>query len=246
MKTNILKGIAAAPGISIATAYIYEKEIEEITEEYIDDIDEAIENFESSIAKSKKELTKIFDLAVVKMGEKRAGIFEAQMMILEDPVLLSTIKERIINEKRSPMYIVDAEITKYQEILALSKESYMKERIHDIEDIKNRIIRNLKKKKWKSRIENDVIVVTNNITPADTVLFSRVNVKGYVTNVGGLTSHAAIVARSLNIPAVLGIHDATAKIESGTKIIIDGLHGEVIISPTEEQLKENDPFKQNS
>jgi len=236
MKNNILKGIAAAPGISIATAYLYEKEIEEINDESIDNVEEALESFEKSIKKSKKELNKIFNLAVDKMGEKRAGIFEAQTMILDDPVLLSTIKDRIKKEKRSPIYIVNAEFNKYQEILALSKESYMKERKHDIEDIKNRIIRNLKQKKWKSRIENDVIVVTNNITPADTVLFSRVNVKGYVTNIGGLTSHAAIVARSLNIPAVLGIHDATAKINNGDKIIIDGLHGKVIVSPNIEQL----------
>ncbi|MFZ1289518.1 MAG: phosphoenolpyruvate--protein phosphotransferase [Melioribacteraceae bacterium] len=236
MSENILKGIAAAPGISIATAFIYKKEIESIDNELISNIDEAIENFDKSLSKSKKELNKIFTLAVDKMGENRAGIFEAQMMILDDPILIKNIKERIKKEKRSPMFIVDAEFSKYQKILALSEESYMKERSHDIEDIKNRIIRNLKKKKWVSRIEKNVIVVTNSITPADTVLFSRENVKGYITNFGGLTSHAAIVARSLNIPAVLGIHDATTKINNGDKIIIDGVHGEVIINPTSEQL----------
>ncbi|MBK7106417.1 MAG: phosphoenolpyruvate--protein phosphotransferase [Ignavibacteriae bacterium] len=236
MSENILKGIAAAPGISIATAFIYKKEIESIDDEIITNIDEAIENFDKSLSKSKKELHKIFTLAVDKMGEKRAGIFEAQMMILDDPVLIQNIKDRIKKEKRSPIYIVDAEFSKYQKILALSEESYMKERSQDIEDIKNRIIRNIKKKKWISRIEKDVIVVTNSITPADTVLFSRENVKGYITNFGGLTSHAAIVARSLNIPAVLGIHDSTTIIKNGDKIIIDGVHGEVIINPTAEQL----------
>ncbi|MBI1931212.1 MAG: phosphoenolpyruvate--protein phosphotransferase [Ignavibacteriales bacterium] len=236
MNENILKGIAAAPGISIATAFIYTKEIEKIDDEVISNTAEAIENFEKSLSKSKKELNKIFTLAVDKMGENRAGIFEAQMMILDDPVLIQNIKDRIQNEKKSPEFVVDAEFSKYQKILALSEESYMKERSHDIEDIKNRIIRNIKKKKWISRIEKDVIVVTNSITPADTVLFSRENVKGYVTNIGGLTSHAAIVARSLNIPAVLGIHDVTKKINNGDTIIIDGVHGEVIISPTDEQL----------
>ncbi|MBK8946815.1 MAG: phosphoenolpyruvate--protein phosphotransferase [Ignavibacteriae bacterium] len=236
MSENILKGIAAAPGISIATAFIYKKEIETIDDEQISNVEDAIENFEKSLNKSKKELNKIFTLAVDKMGENRAGIFEAQMMILDDPVLIQNIKDRIKKEKRSPIFIVDAEFSKYQKILALSEESYMKERSQDIEDIKNRIIRNIKKKKWISRIEKDVIVVTNSITPADTVLFSRENVKGYITNFGGLTSHAAIVARSLNIPAVLGIHDATTKINNGDKIIIDGVHGEVIINPTEEQL----------
>jgi phosphotransferase system enzyme I (PtsI) len=114
----------------------------------------------------------------------------------------------------------------------------MKERSHDIEDIKNRIIRNLKKKKWKSRITSDVIVVTSTISPSDTVLFSRVNVKGYVTDFGGLTSHAAIVARSLNIPAVVGLHEATNRINDNDTLIIDGFRGEVIINPNEEQINE--------
>ncbi len=149
MKNNVLKGIAAAPGISIATAYRYEKEVENIIDESIDNVEEALNNLDESIQKSKKELKKIFDLAVTKMGEKRAGIFEAQMMILEDPVLLDNIKERIKKERRAPIFIVDDEFSKYQKILAQSQETYLKERGHDIDDIKNRIIRNLKKKKWK-------------------------------------------------------------------------------------------------
>ncbi len=237
-KTNILKGIAAAPGISIADAFIYKKEKEEISSDIISDIDEALINLDNALAQSKKELRKIFSLAVDKLGEKRAAIFEAQIMILDDPVLISSIKNRIIKEKRLPEYIVEDEISKYTSIMNLSHEVYMKERSHDIEDIKNRIIRNLKKKKWTSKITNDVIVVTSNISPSDTVLFSRVNVKGYVTDFGGLTSHAAIVARSLNIPAVIGLHDATNKIGESDKIIIDGFHGLVIINPDEEQLKD--------
>lgn len=236
-KSLTLNGVAAVPGISIGTAYLYEKHVETVQDETISNIEEALNNFDSALKKSKKELKKIFDLAVDKMGDKRAQIFEAQMMILDDPVLIGNIKNRIREEKRSPEFIVDAEISKYQKILALSKESYMQERSHDIEDIKSRIIRNIKKKKWLSRIVNNVIVVTNNITPADTVLFTRVNVKGYVTNIGGLTSHAAIVARSLNIPAVLGIHGATSEIKNGDQLIVDGIHGEVIVSPTNEQLE---------
>jgi phosphotransferase system enzyme I (PtsI) len=237
MNSKSLNGVAAVSGISIGTAYLYEKHVEVIQNEEITDVDEAIEKFHSALQKSKKELKKIFDLAVDKMGDKRAQIFEAQLMILDDPVLIENINNRIRVEKRSPEFIVNAEISKYQKILADSKESYLQERSHDIEDIKNRIIRNIKKKKWLSRIDNDVIVVTNNITPADTVLFSRVNVKGYVTNIGGLTSHAAIVARSLNIPAVLGIHGATSEIKNGDQLIVDGIHGEVIVSPTNEQIE---------
>lgn len=236
VKDNILKGIAAAPGLSIAQAFFYAKEKEQISAEPINDIDEAITNLNIALEQSRKELRKIFSLAVDKLGEKRAAIFDAQIMILDDPVLISTIIKRIQNEKKVPEYIVEDEISKYTVLMNNSHEPYMKERSHDIEDIKNRIIRNLKKKKWKSKIEGDVIVVTNNLSPSDTVLFSKANVKGYITDFGGLTSHAAILARSLNIPAVVGIHDATNKIKDGDLIIIDGFHGHVIFKPDEEQI----------
>ncbi|MGK9475872.1 phosphoenolpyruvate--protein phosphotransferase [Melioribacter sp. OK-6-Me] len=234
----ILKGIAAAPGISIAPAYLFSKESESVSAEKIEDIEEALGNIDAALELSKKEMRKIFNLAVDKIGEKRAAIFEAQMMVLDDPILISTIKERIRNEKMSPEYIVEDEISKYIKIMNASNEPYMKERSHDIEDIKNRIIRNLKKKKWKSKVSNDVIVVTTNLSPSDTVLLSRSNVKGYVTDFGGLTSHAAIVARSLNIPAVVGIHEATNLIQNGDLLIIDGFHGEVIVNPSNELINE--------
>lgn len=241
MKTeseNMLKGIAAAPGIAISKAYIYARQKEEVADGVVTDLDEALEMLDTALEQSRKELRKIFSLAVDKLGEKRAAIFEAQIMILDDPILLETIKNRITKERRAPEYIVNDEISKYTDLMNASHELYMKERSHDIEDIKNRILRNLKKKKWKSRIANDVIVVTSTITPSDTVLFSRVNAKGYVTDFGGLTSHAAIVARSLNIPAVVGLHEATSRIKDGDLIIIDGFKGEVFINPDEKLLKE--------
>lgn len=238
-ETNIiLHGIAAAPGISIAKAHLYSKQKEDVSSQTVDDVEEAIANLDVALEQSKKELRKIFSLAVDKIGEKRAAIFDAQIMILDDPILISNIKDRIRREKKVPEFIVDSEISKYTQLMNQADEAYMKERSHDIEDIKNRIIRNLKKKKWKSRIATDVIVVTTNLSPSDTVLFTRMNVKGYVTDFGGLTSHAAILARSLNIPAVLGLHDATNKIHENDELIIDGYKGLVIVNPDEEILNE--------
>ncbi len=233
---NILKGIAAAPGISIAPAHIFSKQTEEINLGEIENVEEAVNNLMGALEKSKKELNKIFSLALDKIGEKRAAIFEAQIMILDDPILIEKIIERIRTEKKYPEFIVNDEISRYQQMMKDSDEPYMKERSYDIEDIKLRIIRNLKLKKWQSRITNDVNVISENLTPADALLFTRVNVKGYVTNFGGLTSHAAILARSLNIPAVLGLHDATSKIKNGKTIILDGFHGIVVVDPTETQL----------
>ncbi len=232
---NKISGLAAAPGIAIAKVYLFTKEKLEINHGKIENVEDALINYEEAISKSKKELTKIFALASEKIEGTRAAIFEAQLMILDDPVLKSKILKRIETEKRQPEYIVDDEISKYQKMMIISNESYMKERAHDIEDIKNRIIRNLQKKRWQSRITNNMIVVSDMLTPADTILFSRCNVKGFVTDHGGLTSHAAIVSRSLNIPAVVGTHSSTSKIKDGDSVIVDGFHGYVIVNPTEEQ-----------
>ncbi|HZW39321.1 MAG TPA: phosphoenolpyruvate--protein phosphotransferase [Ignavibacteriaceae bacterium] len=234
--TNKIAGIAAAPGIVIGKVYLFSKEILEINDGKIDDVEEATKNLEEALKKSKKELGKVFSIAKEKMEKDRAAIFEAQLMILEDPILIEGIKKRIIKEKRQPEFIVDDEITKFQDLMRTSLAPYMKERANDIEDIKNRIIRNLQKKRWQSKITPNVIVVSSSLTPADAILFSRSEVKGFVTDHGGLTSHAAIISRSLNIPAVVGAHNASVQIKDGDLIIVDGFHGYVIFNPTEEQL----------
>ena len=231
-----VSGIAAAPGIVIGQVYLFTKEKLDINKGEITNVDEAIKNFNEALNKSKKELQKIFAMAREKMDDARASIFEAQMMILDDPILLQKIIYRIEKELRQPEYIVHDEISKYQELMVLSNESYMKDRAHDIDDIKNRIIRNLQKKRLQSKIKHDVIVVSDSLTPADALLLSRNNVKGFVTDHGGITSHAAIVSRSLNIPAVVGTHNATEILKDDQTIIVDGFHGYIIFDPSEEQI----------
>jgi phosphoenolpyruvate-protein phosphotransferase (PTS system enzyme I) len=232
---NKIAGIGAAPGIIIGEAYLFTKEKLQISKADIDDIAKAKNDLTEAIAKSKKELNKIFTIAREKMDEVRAAIFEAQLMILDDPILLNEIVRRVETEKKSPEYIVDDEISKYQSKMILSHEAYMKERAMDIEDIKQRIIRNLQKKRWGSKIDHNVIVVSDSLTPADTILLSRNKVLAFVTDHGGLTSHAAIISRSLNIPAVVGTHNSTAQIKDGDEIIVDGFYGYVITRPTSEQ-----------
>ena len=233
---NKITGIAAAPGIVIGKAYLFTKEKLNISKAPITNSDEAISNFEEALKQSKKELNKIFGIAREKMDDVRSAIFEAQLMILDDPILLGNIEKRIKAEMVQPEFIVSDEISKYQELMIISHESYMKERAQDIEDIKYRIIRNLQKKRWQSKIEKNLIVVSESLTPADTLLFSRREALVFVTDHGGLTSHAAIISRSLNIPAVVGTHNASTLIKDGDTIIVDGFHGYIITDPTEVQL----------
>ncbi len=234
---NKIAGIAAAPGIVIGKVYLFTKEKLEISKAPITNSEEAINNFEEALKQSKKELNKIFGFAREKMDEVRAAIFEAQLMILDDPILLGNIEKRIKDEMIQPEFIVSDEISKYQELMIISHESYMKERAHDIEDIKHRIIRNLQKKRWQSKIEKNLIVVSESLTPADTLLLSRREALGFVTDHGGLTSHAAIISRSLNIPAVVGTHNASTIIKDGDTIIVDGFHGYIVYNPTDVQLE---------
>jgi phosphotransferase system enzyme I (PtsI) len=234
---NKIAGIAAAPGIVIGKVYLFTKEKLEISKAPITNSEEAISHFEEALKQSKKELNKIFGFAREKMDEVRAAIFEAQLMILDDPILLSNIEKRIKDEMVQPEFIVSDEISKYQELMIISHESYMKERAHDIEDIKHRIIRNLQKKRWQSKIEKNLIVVSESLTPADTLLLSRREALGFVTDHGGLTSHAAIISRSLNIPAVVGTHNASTIVKDGDTIIVDGFHGYIVYNPTDVQLE---------
>jgi phosphoenolpyruvate-protein phosphotransferase (PTS system enzyme I) len=146
------------------------------------------------------------------------------------------VRKRIEEEKRLPEYIVDDEISKYQRLMKTSHEAYMVERANDIEDIKNRIVRNLQKKRWESKIKRDVIVVSDSLSPADTILLSRNNIKGFITDHGGITSHTAIISRSLNLPAVVGTHNATMSIKEEDFLIVDGFHGYVIVNPEESEI----------
>ncbi len=233
---NKIAGIAAAPGIVIGEVYLFTKEKLKISKADITDVEEAKINLHEALERSKKELTKVFAIARDRMGDTRAAIFEAQLMILDDPILIGNIIKRIEDEKKHPEYIVDDEISKYQQLMILSNESYMKERANDIEDIKNRIVRNLRKKRWQSRIQSEAVIVSDSLTPADTLLLSRNQVKSFITDHGGLTSHAAIISRSLNIPAVSGTHNATKKLKEGQTVIVDGFHGYIIYDPTDEQI----------
>ncbi len=233
---NKITGIAAAPGIVIGQVYLYTREKLEVMDGEITDCKDAVKAFKDALLKSKKELSKVFELAKEKMGNERASIFEAQLMILDDPILIKNIEDRICKEKRLPEFLVDDEISKYQKLMINANESYMKERAHDIEDIKHRIVRNLQKRRWQSKITQNAVVISESLTPSDTILFSRNNVRAFVTDHGGLTSHAAIISRSLNIPAVVGTHNASHQIKETDTVVIDGFHGYIIVNPNKKQI----------
>lgn len=246
-KEIILKGIAASPGIAIGTTYLFLKEIPRIEERLLSEkeITQEVERFDRAVEKSTKELRKILLFAQQKVGDAKAKILEAQIMVLEDAILLDAIRKRIKIEKKNAEYIVSDEIGRYATLMLAAHDEYMHERAHDMEDLRNRIVRNLQQEKLISKLDGEVIVVAHSLTPADTMILSRNHILGYVTDLGGVTSHAALFSRSLKIPAVVGLGDVTRNVVTGDRIILDGYSGTVVINPTEERIKEYEKRRKN-
>ena len=239
IKEKIFKGIPASPGITIGKAYLYTKNQIRINVQNLDDseIENEIEEFNRAIELSRKELNKIFTISKERIGEQQSKIFDAQIEILNDTIFINSVIERIRKEKRSASYIFNNEINKLGKILLSANDDYMKERFADINDVKNRVVRNMKREKLVSKVDEDSVIVAHELTPADTILFSRRKVQGYATDTGGITSHAAIISRALRVPAVVGIKVISKAIKTGDSIIIDGFEGVFILNPEKETIK---------
>ncbi|MFA6540166.1 MAG: phosphoenolpyruvate--protein phosphotransferase [Bacteroidota bacterium] len=236
---TLLHGIPASPGIVMGKAYIHNKHIPRIEEKQITaaDVEQELKRLQMAAERSENELQKVLHLTEQKIGSAKAKIFEAQIMILSDAFLFGSIRKKIQKELKNAEWCVHQEISKYQQLMLKSPDEYMRERAHDVEDVKNRIIRNIQQDKLISRFEQKAVIISEILTPADTMLFSRNEVLAYATDMGGTTSHAALLSRSLQIPSVVGLKDATKKIQQGDLVIVDGYTGTVYINPSRETVK---------
>ncbi|HEY6190776.1 MAG TPA: phosphoenolpyruvate--protein phosphotransferase [Bacteroidota bacterium] len=236
----VLNGIAASPGIAIGRVYLFTKTIPRVEEREVaaGDVEPEIERLTRAVEKASRELNKILLFARQKVGDAKARIFEAQIMILEDRVLLDAVVNRIRRERKNAEFIVSDEIGKYASLMMEANAEYMHERAHDIEDLKHRVIRSLHQEKLVSRLEESVIVIAHELTTADAIILSRNHVLGYATDKGGVTSHAALFSRSLKIPAVVGLGDISREAETGDLIVVDGYSGTVVINPSKERVQE--------
>ncbi len=239
-KQKEFKGLAASPGISIGRTFVYSRSNFEIDAQPVNDADLAneIKEFHLALELSIKELTKIRKLSEEKIGEKNAKIFDSQIDILNDKYFITNIEKRIAEEKRTASFIFDEEMMKLSKALVAANNEYLKERSEDIKDVRNRVIRNMRKEKLVSKVPEYSIIISHELTPADTILFSKREIQGYATDKGGITSHAAIISKALNIPAVVGMKDISVSLKTGDFIIIDGIKGIVIKNPSAELIEE--------
>ncbi|MFA5200094.1 MAG: phosphoenolpyruvate--protein phosphotransferase [Candidatus Omnitrophota bacterium] len=235
-----LKGIAAAGGISIGPAYKLGAEEFTVFKEPItwEDIPLQIQLFEEALIKTRREIIELQKRISLDMGQEEAQIFDAHLLVLEDRMLIEEVISRLKKEQLNVAYIFSEVLKKYISVFLKIEDEYLKERTADINDVGKRILRNLlgKEKKGLGEIKEKAVIVAHDLSPSETVAMHTKNVAAFVTDIGGKTSHTAIMAKSLEIPAVVGLETVTSKVNPGDLIIVDGTSGVVIIDPDEETL----------
>ncbi|MGJ0147936.1 phosphoenolpyruvate--protein phosphotransferase [Staphylococcus hominis] len=236
--SKLIKGIAASDGVAIAKAYLLVEPDLSFTNEKITDTDAEIKKFRNALEASKIELTKIRNNAEKSLGADKAAIFDAHLLVLDDPELIQPIEDKIANEKVSAPEALNEVTTQFITIFESMDNEYMRERAADIRDVSKRVLAHLLGVELPnpSMIDESVVIIGNDLTPSDTAQLNKEFVQGFVTNIGGRTSHSAIMSRSLEIAAVVGTKSITHEVKQGDMVIVDGITGDVIIDPTEDEL----------
>ena len=233
-----IKGIAASNGIAIAKAFkLIEPELT-VVKATISDVEAEINLYKEALVKTTEELQKIKVKAAQNLSEEEAAVFDAHINMANDPELLSQTTDKIKSESVNAAYAFDEVSNMFIMMFESMDNEYFRERAADIKDIKKRILAHLLGVKVNdpSTIDEQVVIIAEDLTPSDTAQLDRNFVKGFATNIGGRTSHSAIMARSLEIPAVVGTKTILEDVKDGDMIILDGLEGNVIVNPTAEQV----------
>ena len=233
-----IKGIAASNGIAIAKAFkLIEPELT-VVKATISDVEAEINLYKEALVKTTEELQKIKVKAAQNLSEEEAAVFDAHINMANDPELLSQTTDKIKSENVNAAYAFDEVSNMFIMMFESMDNEYFRERAADIKDIKKRILAHLLGVKVNdpSTIDEQVVIIAEDLTPSDTAQLDRNFVKGFATNIGGRTSHSAIMARSLEIPAVVGTKTILEDVKDGDMIILDGLEGNVIVNPTAEQV----------
>jgi phosphotransferase system enzyme I (PtsI) len=235
----LYKGLGVSPGIAIGKAFTIRSLSLEILDERPSDPEEELQRFMKAISSSVEELRRMREKAGREMGREAAAIFEAHIEMIEDPIFLERVKDRIRNGGVSATYAVANVVNELIDRLSNAKEGHFRERISDLMDVGGRILRHLGRpsKQIPSSIPNESIVVAYDLAPSITMHLPRDKVVGIATDVGSQTSHTVILAKALEIPAVVGLERITQVVKDGDTLILDGSDGTVIVNPDEELIR---------
>jgi phosphoenolpyruvate-protein phosphotransferase (PTS system enzyme I) len=242
-----IQGIAASSGIAIAKAFRLEEPELTVEKKSINDAEEEVQRFNAAVEKAKSELEVIKERAKEEMGEDKAAIFAAHLLVLSDPELLNPIIDKIRSENINAEFALKETADMFVQMFESMDNEYMKERAADIRDVTKRVLAHLLGVQISnpSMISEEVIIVAEDLTPSDTAQLNRKYVKGFTTDIGGRTSHSAIMARSMEIPAVVGTKTVMKEIENGMTVIVDGIDGLVIVNPSTEVLAKYEKKKED-
>jgi phosphoenolpyruvate-protein phosphotransferase (PTS system enzyme I) len=235
---TIVEGIGASPGIAVGPVFPYSRGSITVEHRSVEagEIEGEIARLDEAIRKAERDLKKIAAITREKLGPESAEIFEAHRMMLRDEHVYQSIVDRIRQESCNADYAVNVVMTKHRRLIAASGSEYMRERASDLQDVQERMIRHLRRGKLISSVAPNTIVVSESLTAADVILFSRRGIVGCAMTIGGATSHVAIMARALGLPTVVGVHGIAECVSEGDMVVVDGLSGRVVINPSEQTV----------
>lgn len=237
---EIRRGLGVSPGIAIAQAYVLERERGRVSRRLIEkeQVEEELRDFENALSAALEELEQLRRQTASAIGNKYAAILNFHYAVLADPSFSQEVRQRISLNKFSAAYAVSRILQRYARSISEASDELFRSRISDIYDIEHRLLRHLTKTESRQlRPESEVIIIAHDLTPSQTASLDKAYVKGFVTDLGGKTSHTAIVARAIGIPAVVGLSTITAEVSNGDLVIVDGSTGTVIIDPDDRTLQ---------
>ncbi len=236
-----LKGIPASPGVVMGKVFFLDKEEFQIKKRRIakDLVPKNISRFQEALVKTKDEIKEIKAQVAKRVGEEEAYIFDAHLLILKDPYLIKKVTQRVKEELVNVEYVFFQVVETLRETFSSMEDSYLKGRAADIRDVGRRVLRNLlgKERETLATLKEEVVVVAHDLSPSDTASMHKEKVIGFVTDMGTKTSHTAIMARALEIPAVVGLKNIIQEAQALDTLIVDGSQGSVVINPDKETLK---------
>lgn len=236
----LLNGIAASQGIAIAKAFVLQNPEFQFDNEKTTHPEKELKRLEKALNQSREELEKIRSHVSENIGEDKAAIFAAHLLVVQDPEMTGAIKGKITNENLNAENAVNEVTSSFIQTFESLENEYMKERVADIRDVSKRILSHLFGVQFTTpaAISEESVIIADDLSPSDTAQLDRRLVKGFAADIGGRTSHSAIMARSMEIPAVVGTSDVTSKVKNGMMVIVDGINGTVIVNPSNEEIEE--------
>jgi phosphoenolpyruvate-protein phosphotransferase (PTS system enzyme I) len=234
------EGVGVSPGMASAKIHVVRDDLDDVVRYRIapSQVADEIGRFETALIQTRMQILEMQQRIAESIGAKDAAIFDAHLLVVEDRTLIDEVLRKLETDLCNVEWVFQEVATRYAETLNKIDDPYLRERALDIQDVTKRVIRNLQGKAPKTflALSEPHILVAHNLTPSDTASINRANVLGVATDLGSRTSHAAILSRSLNIPAVVGLHDITAKLETGQHVLLDGSDGLLIVSPAPETV----------